>query len=83
MRPSTNVRGTLLVAVLAGSVAAAPLAQAVPSFARQTGLSFAASRSVFPELAPSGACSRPAATQREAVAAGAIPGSFDWEHGHL
>ena len=50
MRRSKNVRGALLVAVLAGSVAVAPLAQAVPSFARQTGMACAACHTVFPEL---------------------------------
>jgi hypothetical protein len=54
MRLSTKVRGALLAAAVAGSAAVAPTAQAVPSFARQTGMACAACHTVFPELTPFG-----------------------------
>ena len=54
MRHANWIRGAWILEVLLCVSFAAPMAQAVPSFARQTGMACAACHTVFPELTPFG-----------------------------
>ena len=55
MQPRTyNSTGIVLSLILAAALLGSPSAQAVPSFARQTGMACAACHTMFPELTPFG-----------------------------